>query len=117
VRAEKDPPDADLATAAEVITRLVFEVLAGRRPLHHLARWVTLKVADELSWHRPSVPVTGRAPAPRIMASWIQRPAPDRAEVGAVANVGARIQAVALRLERFRGRWRCRALETTVPRS
>jgi hypothetical protein len=36
------------------------------------------------------------------------------AEVAAVALVGPRVQALALRLEHDR-RWRCAAIETTVP--
>ncbi|HEV7935105.1 MAG TPA: Rv3235 family protein [Actinomadura sp.] len=109
------PAETDLATTAEVVIRLAFEAFAGRRPLHHLTRWVTLKVAQELS-HQPLPEASaGRVAPPRILASWIQTPAPGRAEVGAVAQVGTRVQALALRLERLRGRWRCLALETTVP--
>jgi hypothetical protein len=108
--------DDGLTTAAEVIIRLVLEAFAGRRPFHHLARWMTLRVAEELSLQRPPVPDTGRVPPPRILSSWIQTPAPDHAEVGAVAVLGGDVQALALRLERFRGRWRCRALETTTRR-
>jgi hypothetical protein len=113
VRPADDTAEPDLATAAEVILRLAFEAFAGRRPFNQLARWVTLKVAQELSQYPAAAP--RRASPPRILASWIQTPAPGHAEVGAVAQVGGHIQAIALRLERFRGRWRCRALETTIP--
>jgi hypothetical protein len=116
VRDGNGPPDDGLTTAAEVITRLALEAFTGRRPFHHLARWVTLRVAEELSGHHPPVPATGRVSPPRILSSWIQTPAPDHAEVGAVALLGGEVQAIALRLERFRGRWRCRALETTMRR-
>ncbi|GAA2084574.1 Rv3235 family protein [Actinomadura alba] len=116
VREGNAGPDDGLTTAAEVIIRLVLEAFAGRRPFHHLARWMTLRVTEELSLQRPPIPVTGRVPPPRILISWIQTPAPDRAEVGAVALLGGDVQALALRLERFRGRWRCRALETTMRR-
>ncbi|MBC6456787.1 Rv3235 family protein [Actinomadura sp. HBU206391] len=116
VRQRDGGPDDGLATAAEVIIRLALEAFAGRRPFHHLARWVTLRVAEELSCHRPPAPATGRVSPPRILSSWIQTPAADHAEVGAVALLGGEVQAIALRLERFRGRWRCRALETTMRR-
>jgi hypothetical protein len=116
VRIGNGPPDDGLTTAAEVIIRLALEAFAGQRPFHQLARWVTLRVAEELSSHSPRVPATGRVSPPRILSSWIQTPAPDHAEVGAVALLGGEVQAIALRLERFRGRWRCRALETTMRR-
>jgi hypothetical protein len=81
-----------------------------------------LSVAEELtlhqrSPHRPTTRVTGRDSPPRILSSWIQTPAPGHAEVGAVALLGGEVRAIALRLERFRGRWRCRALETTTRRA
>jgi hypothetical protein len=111
------PPSShtDLAISAEVILRLCVEAFAGRRPFRHLSGWVTLKVWEELAEHRPSVRILGRVPPPRILTSWIQTPVPNEAEAGAVAQLGDRVHAVALRLERFRGRWRCRALETTIP--
>ncbi|MUN36629.1 Rv3235 family protein [Actinomadura litoris] len=63
---------------------------------------------------------TGRVPAgrvvpARVLSSWLQRPAPGVAEVGAVAVVAGRVRALALRLELHRGRWRCTAVETTGP--
>lgn len=115
VRGQGAGPDADLATAAQVIIMISLEAFAGSRPFHHLSRWVTLDVWEELSGHRTCVPTAGRVSPPRVLTSWIQLSTQDEAEVGAVAQVGARVQTIAFRLERFRGRWRCRALETTIP--
>jgi hypothetical protein len=36
-------------------------------------------------------------------------------ETGAVVILGGRVHALALRMEHHRGRWRCTAIETTVP--
>jgi uncharacterized protein DUF6459 len=107
--------DTELAISAEVIVRLCVEVFSGIRPLRQLTGWVTLRVWEELAELRPSVRAAGRVPPPRILTSWIQTPVPGEAEAGAVAYLGDRVHAIALRLERFRGRWRCRALETTIP--
>jgi uncharacterized protein DUF6459 len=107
--------DTDLAISAEVIVRLCVEVFSGSRPLRQLTGWVTLRVWEELAELRPPAHVVGRVPPPRILTSWIQTPVPGEAEAGAVAYLGDQVHAIALRLERFRGRWRCRALETTIP--
>ena len=45
----------------------------------------------------------------------VSAPAPDVAEVTALATFGPRVHAVALRLEHHRGRWCCAAIETAVP--
>jgi hypothetical protein len=53
------------------------------------------------------------------VVSWrVQEPVPGpagtAAEVSAVVRVAGRVHAVALRLEPFRGRWFCTAIETTL---
>ncbi|MCW2915222.1 MAG: hypothetical protein JWN52_3290 [Actinomycetia bacterium] len=49
------------------------------------------------------------------MVSWrVQEPVPGVAEVSAVVLMGGRFHAIALRLEPFRGRWLCSAIETTI---
>ncbi|WP_242903283.1 Rv3235 family protein [Actinomadura terrae] len=63
----------------------------------------------------PGAHQTGRVVPGRVLSSWLQRPAPDVAEVGAVVVVAGRVRALALRLELVRGRWRCTAVETTGP--
>jgi hypothetical protein len=106
---------------AFVIARAFAEVLAGLRPLHHVAGRATPEVYDRLAAALPATAVTtapGRRAARtlRVTAPRVQRPAPAVAEVCAVVFTGTRAQALALRLERFRGRWRCGAVETTISR-
>jgi hypothetical protein len=105
----------DATVAAEVIMRLYAEAFTGRRPVRHLSGWVTLEVWEELIARRPSVRSMRRVPPPRVLTSWARTPVPDAAEAGGVVQLGDRVHAIALRLERFRRRWRCTALETTIP--
>jgi hypothetical protein len=109
------PPDEDLRNAAASIVQLVTEVLAGTRTLRHLARRAVPEVCDGLAAHPLPVAPGARIIPPRILTSWLQEPAADVAETGAVVVLAGHVQALALRLERHRGRWRCTAVETTIP--
>ncbi|MCO6005925.1 Rv3235 family protein [Actinoallomurus purpureus] len=106
------PGAPDLTTDARLIARLVLEVLAGVRPYHHLAGRTTPSVFEQLG--SLAARLAGRR-TPRLRTVRVCAPAPDVAEVTATAAFGPRVQALALRLERDRGRWRCAAIETTVP--
>jgi Family of unknown function (DUF6459) len=97
---------------ARLIAQLILDVMAGLRPYHHLAGRTTPQIFELLESLVARTP--GRS-APRLSRLRICAPAPDVAEVAAVAAVGPRVQALALRLERDRGRWRCAAIETTIP--
>ncbi len=99
---------------AYLIARMVFEVLAGERPYHHLAGRTTPRVFELLDSLAARMP--GRV-TPRLRGVRVCEPAPGVAEVAATAAFGPRVQALALRLEhdRGRGRWQCAAIETTVP--
>lgn len=102
----------DLRVEARLVARLVVEVLAGIRPYHHLAGRTTPELFEHLDPF--AARLAGRA-TPRLGTVRICRPAPGVAEVTAIATFGPRAQALALRLEHERGRWRCAAIETTVP--
>lgn len=108
----RDGPPPGVRAEARLIARLVIEVLAGVRPYHHLAGRTTPRVFELLDSLAARMP--GRV-TPRLGAVRVCEPAPGVAEVSATALFGGRAQAVALRLERERGRWRCAAIETTVP--
>jgi hypothetical protein len=103
------PPDVH--ADARLIARLVFEVLAGIRPYHHLAGRTTPKVFELLDSLAARMP--GRS-VPRLGTVRVCEVTPDVAEVAALAAFGPRVHALALRLEHDR-RWRCAAIETTVP--
>jgi hypothetical protein len=122
---QKGQGEPDLAGAAEMITQLVVEVLAGVRPAHQLSRRATPSVCAGLGvpvLRRPAHPGTrptrtGRWPSarPRVVSWRAQEPIAGVAEVSAVVLIDGRFHAIALRLEPFRGRWLCSAIETTIP--
>jgi hypothetical protein len=116
VPTERGVPDADLAAAAMVIARAFAEVMAGIRPLHHLAGRATPAVYERLGRVLPAGEWPRRQASPtfRVRVPQVQEPAPGVAEVCAVVFAGVHAQALALRLERRRGRWRCAAVETTI---
>lgn len=107
-------PDPGLAASARIIIQLLIEVLAGYRAPHHFAGQASEQVRDGFAGLRPRDGARRRAVPPRIIRLWVQHPAPDQAEAGAVAVLGDRVHAVAVRLERHRDRWRCSAVETTA---
>ncbi|HZB32921.1 MAG TPA: Rv3235 family protein [Streptosporangiaceae bacterium] len=103
--------------AATAAARACAEVIAGARPLHHLAGRTTPEVYDRLGRTLPTArPVTGRHTnrTLRVTVPLVQVPLPGVAEVSAVVFVGGHAHALALRLELRRGRWRCAAVETTL---
>lgn len=108
-------PDGDPAVVARTIALAALEVLAGRRSAAQLARWLTPGVYDSLQVRagltqrvlgdarngRP--PVIRRARACRVGTHAL--------EASVIADDGARVRAVAIRLEGHRGAWRATALE------
>ncbi|MFI0353804.1 Rv3235 family protein [Actinomadura sp. 9N407] len=101
---------------AEATVRIVIEILAGTRPPRHLSGTADPEVWQGLAVHRVPVP-GGKAfiAPPRVLRTWVQAPVPGVMETGAVVVLRGRVHALALRLEHHRGRWRCTAIETTVP--
>ncbi|KQS99812.1 Rv3235 family protein [Cellulomonas sp. Leaf395] len=113
--APRQLPDGDPATVARAVALASLEVLAGRRSVAQLARWLSPGVYESLQVRagltqrvlgtsggtRP--PVIRRARACRVDSHVL--------EASLVADDGARVRAVALRLEGHRGGWRVTALE------
>jgi hypothetical protein len=116
--------EPDLAGVAETITQLIVEVLTGVRPAHQLSRRATASVCADVGVPAPQRPArldpraarTGRWPSarPRVVSCRVQEPAPGTAEVSATVLMAGRFHAIAMRLEPFRGRWLCCAIETTL---
>ncbi len=97
---------------ARLIAQMILDVMAGARPYHHLAGRTTPQIFERLSSLAARTP--GRS-LPRLGRLRVCEPGPGVAEVTAIASIGPRVQALALRLEHDRGRWRCAVIETTVP--
>ncbi|MEU5877345.1 Rv3235 family protein [Spirillospora sp. NPDC047279] len=108
----QEPPG--IRDMAEATVRLVAEVLAGTLPPRQLARRALPEVCLALAAHQGRLETAERIVPPRILTSWLQRPAPNAAEAGAVAVIHGRVQGIALRLEHRRGRWRCTTVQTTL---
>ncbi|MEW2357805.1 Rv3235 family protein [Spirillospora sp. NPDC029432] len=100
---------------AEAALRIVIEILAGTRPPRHLSGTADPEVWQGLAVHRAGTAARTRIAPPRVLRTWVQAPVPGAMETGAVAVLDGRVHALALRLERHHGRWRCTAIETTVP--
>lgn len=101
---------AGLRPEARVIAQLVFDLLTGVRPYHHLAGYTTPRLFERL----PPLSARLPGPAPTLGTVRIFEPRPLVAEVAALARTGSRVQALALRLEYDR-HWRCAAIEAAVP--
>jgi len=102
------------------LAQAVVEVLSGDRPLTQLLTRVDEQIYAELSALAPD-PVTSSAlqrargmirpqDRPRVRSVHVSQPAADVAEVAARIQTNGRSRAIALRLEEWRGRWRCSAL-------
>lgn len=99
------------------LAQALLEALAGERPHGQLLPWTSDPVYSAVAKHaidgarrRPNVDLTRHAP-PLVKTVRVSKPTPGVAEVCALVQRGPRTQAVALRLEAWRGRWRCTAFE------
>ena len=107
-------PSADPAAVGCSIALAALEVLAGRRPVAQLARWLAPGVYEAVQVRSALTTRVLRAP------QGVRRPVVRRFrltsvetahEVSVVTDDAGRVRAVALRLEAHRGSWRATALE------
>lgn len=103
------------------LAQAVVEVLSGDRPITQLLTWLDEQIYLDLSALAPkprTTPTVGQARVvtirpqdrPKIRSIHVCRPADGVAEVAARVETNGRSRAVALRLQEWRGRWRCSAL-------
>jgi len=95
------------------LTQGVLEVIAGMRPVEHLARWVseeafrTLVIRSNLATRarsaRGAPATTSPLVATTVRCTW---PSATVVEATVVVAGRARTRAVAIRLDEFHGRWR-----------
>lgn len=95
----------------------VVEVIGGDRGVYQLMRWTTDEVYDELQ-QRSSVlrRASGQDPRRRRLRAQVRSvhlsfPQPEVAEISIHVRHGHRSRAIAARIERIEGRWRCSAIE------
>ncbi|MQA77106.1 MAG: hypothetical protein GEV10_01255 [Streptosporangiales bacterium] len=99
------------------LAQALLEALTGLRPHGQLLPWTSDGVYEAvteraltLARTRPTVDLTPRPPV-HVRSVRVSRPTPTVAEACALVRRGDRVRAVALRLEPWRGRWRCTAFE------
>ncbi|MEX5633620.1 Rv3235 family protein [Parafrankia sp. FMc2] len=102
----RKPPDP--RRTAAVVVRLVVEVLAGARPMAHLAPWTTAALQHDLQ--RTASVLTNRQPS-QVRSVRVSEPLPGIAEVSAVVSRGPRMRAMALRMELAADRWQVTTLQ------
>lgn len=107
-------PEADPSFVARRLAGASVEVIAGRRPVAQLARWLApgvleaLRVRAAITRHT-ATPAPMRAPTVRgVRVCAVHE---HLVEATAVVDDGRRVRAIALRLETHRGAWRATALE------
>lgn len=104
------------AWAARFAQALV-EVVGGDRPLAQLLRWTSAPVYDQLNRRVRILARTSpasdrmRTVRPQVHSVHVFQPGPDAAEVSVHVRHGRRSRALAARMERREGRWRCTALQ------
>jgi hypothetical protein len=92
--------------AATIVVRAIVEVLAGVRPVSHLAGWATPQLQAALERFGGQYP--GRS---MVRSIRISEPRAGAAEVVAVISRTDRVAALALRMEATDGRWQVTALQ------
>lgn len=130
------PADAPLAGTANPVTRprpgpaqerlepgiigkiavFAFEAVEGTRQVGQLGRWITGRVASELSVlramnvERRSLFHDHRRIVPAVLRVRTTEPVPLVTEASVVLSTPSRTRAVALRFEVFRGRWQATSI-------
>jgi hypothetical protein len=107
----------DVSPWAARLAQAVLEVEAAERPVTQLGHWVLPAIYRRLDRRQQlrARQLDPRAPRSRcpehVRSVHVCQPTPDIAEVSVVTAGGDRCRALALRLERRKGRWMCTALD------
>ena len=108
-------PSADPAAVGCSIALAALEVLAGRRPVAQLARWLAPAVYEALQVRAGLTARVLRTPEgmrqPQVRRFRVTPVTATTREVTVVADDAGRVRAIAVRLEAHRGVWRATALE------
>ncbi|WP_158862829.1 Rv3235 family protein [Leifsonia sp. AG29] len=107
----------DPASLCSNLALCVIEILAGARPIDQVSRWVTDAVFLQLlrrtviaARSRALRTAEARRPRVRLGAPIITHPCDGVVEAVVIAHQPGRSRAVAIRLERYRARWRATAV-------
>ena len=116
LRLVPDLPDPDAVQPwAGRFAQAVVEVLSGDRAVTQLIRWTDEAVYAHLARRADLLRRVGGVPSrrirPQVRSVHVMCPDTGVAEVSVHVRHGRRSRCIAARLERFRGHWRCTALE------
>jgi hypothetical protein len=109
-----DPTLPDPSRWAQSLLVGVIETAGGKRPLQQLAAMFSLGVSHGLRRDFDRMARLGRRhwiAGTSVLSVRATQPVEGVAEVAATLQCGARVRAVALRLERSHGRWNCTRLQ------
>lgn len=102
-------PDPRRWTA--LLAQAIVEILAGRRPVAQVVRWVDPEIAERLRRSAPTpVRAAGGVPV-RVRRVRVSTSVDATVEAVAVVDDGTRCRAIALRLEALHRRWVCTSLD------
>ncbi|HEX2894139.1 MAG TPA: Rv3235 family protein [Marmoricola sp.] len=110
-------PDRELDGFSARFAQAVVEVIGGDRGVHQLMRWTTETVYADLMQRSHALHRTtpGDQRLRRVRATvrsvHLFRPHEDAAELSVHVRHGQRSRAIAARIERIEGRWRCTVLD------
>ena len=110
-----DLPGPDPARLAALLARTWLEIRARRRPLTQLEPLLSPAVRRRLASQVAGAGDTRSLAPARVRTVWTTAPEPSVCEAVVLVAQEGRITAIALRLERHRGRWR--AVELAAPES
>ena len=102
--------DAAVTQVATTLCLAVVETVTGDRSLTQLTRWLTPDAYDRLAADIGTRPALGQQ-RPRLLSVHVSTPAAGVAEVCGRVRSAGRSRALALRLERHRGRWVCTTVQ------
>lgn len=114
LRVAEPRPLPDPTPLCCAMVQAAVEGLRGVRPLAQLTRWVSPEVYEGLALRAELVQragVTSTSARAGIRRIRVCRLGDEAAEAAVVVDDGARVRAVAVRLEAHRGRWRATVLE------
>jgi hypothetical protein len=109
--------DRGLNAFAARLAQAIVEVIGGDRGVHQLMRWTTERVYADLMHRSHALQRTtpGDLRLRRVRATvrsvHLSRPQEDAAELSVHVRHGQRSRAIAARIERIEGRWRCTVLD------
>ncbi len=102
-------PDPRRWTA--LLAQAVVEILAGRRPVAQVVRWVDPEIVERLRRSAASPSRGGDGVPVRVRRVRVSTTMEGTVEAVAVVDDGTRCRAIAMRLEALHRRWRCTALD------